>query len=433
MTFSEAARRMKSAHSSLKAADAEVRAREEGVRTAKGFRLPRVDLGASYLALDRPIEMDMGPVNDIVHLINPQLHVSNVVLFNQHTLQATLGASWTLLAEGKIDAANQASAALLEDARQLRRLAEEGLLAELVKRYFSLRLALEARDVRASVQAGVTRHRDHARRMEEEGILSRAERLHAEVALAEAQRQLKGAEQDVLLARAALANLLALSDDQALLLAPATPLFVVRDLPPLEEFRQGALLKNPNLGRLAAQKNLAAAGLSAAKGSWLPGVKVFGMRELYLADLTFVVPHWVVGAAATFPVFDGFSREHQIAAAREQSTRVAELDNQARRDIALLVEKNYREVLKAREQFDALESSLALGEESLRIRRRAFEEGIGTSLEVVDAQLSLSRAHLERLKAAWEADVALALLLEASGQADRFEVMRASAREEIGK
>ena len=431
LTFPEAARRMRGAHGAIRAADAEVRAREDDVKAARGYRFPRVDLTASYLVLDRPIEIDLGGINDVLHLINPALHLANPILVNQQTFQLTLGASWALLAGGKVSAANDAAAARLEDARALRRLAEEGLLSELVKRYFGLRLALAARDVRAEVRRGVETHAGHARKMEAEGILSKAERLHAEVALSEADRQLKGAEQDVALARAALGSLLVAPDPAALRLS--TPLFVVGDVSPLASFTEAAMARNPNLGRVAAQGKLASAGLSAAKGEWLPGVTVFGMREMYTPDLTFIFPRWVVGAAATFPVFDGMAREHRIASAKAQSDRVAEIDAQARRDVALLVEKSWRELEKAREQFDALAPAVVLAEESRRVRRRAFEEGLGTSLEVVDAELSVSRVKVERLKAALEADVARASLLEASGQADRFEAMRASAREEIGK
>ena len=62
------------------------------------------------------------------------------------------------------------------------------------------------------------------------------------------------------------------------------------------------------------------------------------------------------------------------------------------------------------------------------MRTRAFEEGLATSLDVVDARLSLSRVELERLAAAYEFDVALADLLEASGQGARFEQLLATGR-----
>jgi len=88
-------------------------------------------------------------------------------------------------------------------------------------------------------------------------------------------------------------------------------------------------------------------------------------------------------------------------------------------------------LMKALEQFEALDASLALAEENLRVRRRGFEEGLATSLDVVDAQLTLSGVHVERLVAAFDFVVALAELLEASGQSDKFEEYRSRAHLEI--
>jgi outer membrane protein TolC len=80
---------------------------------------------------------------------------------------------------------------------------------------------------------------------------------------------------------------------------------------------------------------------------------------------------------------------------------------------------------KALEQYNSLASAIGLARENLRVRTRAFEEGLGTSLDVVDARLALSRVRLERLLAGYDYDVALAGLLEACGQAERFEQYQA--------
>ena len=66
------------------------------------------------------------------------------------------------------------------------------------------------------------------------------------------------------------------------------------------------------------------------------------------------------------------------------------------------------------------ETTVALAEESLRSERKAYEAAVGTSLDVIDAQLSLSRAEVDRLTALLELNLAVAQLLEASGQSDRF-------------
>ena len=67
-----------------------------------------------------------------------------------------------------------------------------------------------------------------------------------------------------------------------------------------------------------------------------------------------------------------------------------------------------------------LEATLDLTEENLRVRTRAFEEGVATSVEVIDATLSHARAQLGRFKAAYDFDLALFQLLEASGRSAQW-------------
>jgi len=107
------------------------------------------------------------------------------------------------------------------------------------------------------------------------------------------------------------------------------------------------------------------------------------------------------------------------------------LEQRANRDIETLVEKRYHELMKALEQHEALESALVSTREYLRVRTRSFEEGFATSVDVVDAQLALSRVKIESLVAVYDFDVALAELLEASGESEKFETYRARADLEV--
>ena len=81
----------------------------------------------------------------------------------------------------------------------------------------------------------------------------------------------------------------------------------------------------------------------------------------------------------------------------------------------------YNAVDTARRQYLLLESSISRAEENLRLQDLAFREGQATSLDLIDARLSLGGARIERAQAAYQYDYALAQLLEASGQADRYE------------
>jgi len=88
--------------------------------------------------------------------------------------------------------------------------------------------------------------------------------------------------------------------------------------------------------------------------------------------------------------------------------------------VATLVQQRYDEYESALEQYQSLETTVALAQESLRSERKAYEAAVGTSLDVIDAELSLSRAQVDRLTALYDLDLALARLLEASGRSDRF-------------
>lgn len=429
LSFQQALERMRSAHETLRAADQEAEQRREEREARKGLRWPKVELSGQFTRIDEPIAIDLDPIRKVILTLHPQVPASRVPSFVEEVQgesfwKADVHATWPIYTGGKVAAANRAAEARVADATQQRRQVEQSLSSELVRRYFAVRLAAAAQEVRAAVLAGLDRHLFEARRLEEEGLISKAERLHAEVARSDADRQVKRAGHDLAIARAALANILS----EAAAGDPSSPLFVVAGLEPLEAFQAAASRDHPAFARLSAQQALASQAVAAERARWRPDVYLFAKRELHEDGLTLLDPSWAAGVGATFTLFDGFARNHDAAAARLQLTRIETMEARARRDVATLVEKRYREVARSREQFDALAATLDLARENVRVRTRAFEEGLATSLEVVDARLALSRTQLERLAAAYEFDVALADLLEASGQAGRFEALRQQGR-----
>jgi outer membrane protein TolC len=77
-------------------------------------------------------------------------------------------------------------------------------------------------------------------------------------------------------------------------------------------------------------------------------------------------------------------------------------------------------VQSALTSLSAVARSEQFAEAYMRAKRNAFREGMATQSDVVDAVLNLSRARLERVEMAYQFDVALARLLEASGMADAY-------------
>jgi outer membrane protein TolC len=427
LTYEKALARLRDSHETLLAANEEIAQRREERAATRGLYWPTVELQAKATHLNDEIDLDLDPIRQVIlklHGLPGSLIPSFTSTFQKQDFWVSeVEAVWPVYTGGKIRAANRAAALQVQDAEQRKAITTDALSTDLARRYFALRLAIKARGVRAEVVQSLDRHVYDAKRLEEEGMVARAERLHAEVARAKAVRELQAADQDVALARSALASLLSTSDT----IEPDSELFLLKDVGPMDPYIADALREHPGLKRLDTQRGLAGEALKVEKSKWKPTVALFAMRELHTDDLSLVSPTWAAGVAASFTVFDGFDRQHRIAAAKRQQSRVDLIEARARRDISTLVEQKYRTLTKAREQYVSLDSALELAAEMVRVRSRAFDEGFATSVEVVDAQVTLQAVKLQRLLAAYEFDVALAELLEATGQPGRYTDLRQRA------
>ena len=106
------------------------------------------------------------------------------------------------------------------------------------------------------------------------------------------------------------------------------------------------------------------------------------------------------------------------------------LQNKAGKDISVLVEKLYNQMMNYRNQMTSIDASLNFAEEYLRMKNAAFLEGMSSSTDLIDAELNLAGVRTERLQAAYNFDLLLAQLLEAAGISDEFSAYarRADAR-----
>ena len=163
---------------------------------------------------------------------------------------------------------------------------------------------------------------------------------------------------------------------------------------------------------------------------FLPQVAAIGGGSFYNYQVAGLVPRWAVGVGVNIKIFDGLNREYKYSAAKQTVRRVGELQNKAGKDIAVLVEKLYNQMMNYRNQMTSIDASLAFAEEYLRMKNAAFLEGMSSSTDLIDAELNLAGVRTERLQAAYNFDLLLAQLLEAAGISDEFSAYarRADAR-----
>ncbi len=424
----------------LKAAEYEERAAQQERRAAIGLRMPQINVTGAYAYLGKDIGVDFNNLKDptrefagkilgsglitdpsilqgIQGLLNPMLEADWFLKVQDRSL-GFVGGEVTLpiWMGGKINAANRAAKINEKSAVEQGNQTRNALISELVERYFGLSLATQVVAVRQQVVDGMRRHLEDAVALEKNGMIAQSERLYVEFKMAEAERELANAKLQVQTVASALSNTLGRENNWQ----PITTMFILSQVEELAYYQDLAQARNPLLNQVSLKRQLAEEGVRAQRAEFLPQVAAMGGASFYNYQVTGILPRWAVGVGVNIKLFDGLNREYKYSAAKQTARRVGELQNKAGQDVAILVEKLYNQMMNYRNQMTSIDASLAFAEEYLRMKQAAFKEGMSSSTDLIDAELNLAGVRTERLQAAYNYDLLLAQLLEASGISDEF-------------
>ena len=197
--------------------------------------------------------------------------------------------------------------------------------------------------------------------------------------------------------------------------------FINSTLPLKEEFVQTMRAGNPMLNQLSIQQSIAKQQLRIDQSGYLPDIALFGKQTLYAHGIqSNLVPRTMIGIGFTWNLFDGLAREKRIRQSRIAEQTLALGKEKAQDDLSVGIDKLYTGLQKAQDNVRALNSTIALSEELVRIRKKSFAEGMATSTEVVDAETMLATVKVARLAAYYEYDVTLMNLLALCGTPEQF-------------
>lgn len=403
--------RFLSVSDALAAADAGVRAREAQVEATRTLGRPDVDVEAQALEFQKTLFLSAGslaPVTAAFGIPDP-LRLRTRRFVSRPIVTATL----PIYAGGQLDAARAGAAAQLGVEEASRDGAMSEGLEQLAQAYFGRQLAARALDVRRAAVAAIARHVADAQALEREQQIAPAQRLQAEASLEQARREAEKAEAELSAADAGLSGLL--RTDQ--IVEPTTSFEALPStLPPASIFVAAALDGHPTLRRLEATGELAKAGVRTEQAKLRPNVYAIAQYNLDRRDTLVTDPDFIFGVGVKYRLLSGLGRQSQVTAARELVTQAEAGAREARTQLEIGVAIAWTRADSARRRHALYDRSIAAADESLRVAKLSFRELQGTSRDVVDAELSVARARLEREQAAYDYVMALVQLLSASGR-----------------
>jgi outer membrane protein len=145
---------------------------------------------------------------------------------------------------------------------------------------------------------------------------------------------------------------------------------------------------------------------SAVKSERLPTIGASGDYGAIGADVISARSTYTLGVSLRVPVFDGGRRE----ARREETFSQYKQEQIRSRDVGQQIELQVRVALEslrsASAEVDASREGLSLAENELAQARRRYEAGVGTSVEVTEAQTRLQRARDNQVIALYDYNIA---------------------------
>jgi outer membrane protein TolC len=187
--------------------------------------------------------------------------------------------------------------------------------------------------------------------------------------------------------------------------------------------------RQPEIQAARKQREAAEAEMRAAYGSYFPQVSLSYMYDWgwtrsraweSQADGSRMrgdgAEGYSAGVVVTLPIFDGFMRENTLRTAKSKLDRAVQAEGLARQQIARDVNDAALMLTAAEKSVEASRRGLEQAEEEARVVRERFESGRGIQLEVLDAQVALTRARFNQVNALAEYQGAQALWLRAIGR-----------------
>ncbi len=177
----------------------------------------------------------------------------------------------------------------------------------------------------------------------------------------------------------------------------------------LDEATAELRVRGPELQAARASENSAAAALAAEREAYLPEIVLSGTTGAYDSHyFPSALKRSQVAIALSWPLWDAGQRELAVARAGAQRDVARAVREERERASAELMAQAYNGYVTARAGIELAQTGAAVSTENYRVQLARYREGASTILDLLEAQVALSEAEAELVRARYAARLALA-------------------------
>ena len=284
---------------------------------------------------------------------------------------------------------------------------------DFINTYFNL---LETEKMVLVAQKEVERFESHlkaAQSLYDEGIITKNDLLQAEVMLSDARQRLLTMKNRRSVNASQINNILArpIHADVQVVDVPTATSEVVE----LEKAWDMAGKERSEIKIIDHELRIIDFQETVTKSEYYPTLFAQGGYSYTENRYQFPSDNWSLIFGIHLNVFSGGSTKAEVSKVLYEREQLLEQKRKLIDDINIEVEKSYLDLKNALEKIRVTKDSVDQAEENLRINKIRYEEGIGTSTDVVDAITLLAKAETNYYRAVYELKRGHAGLLYAMG------------------
>ena len=260
---------------------------------------------------------------------------------------------------------------------------------------------------------------DAAKQRKVSGLATLGDVYQAEAALAGAKLTLQQTQGQLAVARGQLAVAVGYPADSALPLAPwdtnVTPQMPSQSV---QQLLDEARNSRPELLASKAQQQAALAGLEAAQGRGLPtlGFDYTAARtRSVVAGQTNTANTYNASLTLSMPLFTGFANQAANRQAQAAVDAALASDQQLMQTVELEVWQAYQNLNTSASTLDTTDTQLKSAQEAMDVTNARYKGGLGSILDVLNAQATLANARVQQVQARLNWFAALAAMGHAVG------------------
>lgn len=285
---------------------------------------------------------------------------------------------------------------------------QDRLAFEVVRAFHLIDQAEGLIKIRQTEAESVTAALAYAQARYEEGVLLHSEVLDLEVQQARSNEELIRARHDLGRAQQLFLNLLGLAEGEVKI-APDSG--TDQEIPTTDH-----PARRPELASLDAQLGAAKARLRQSQSGRYPSLDGYAAYGVDQGSITGGDGNsWQAGIKFQYNLFDGHRLQAEVARATAGLAEMTELRRKTELAVGLEIKQARLALADAEERLAVSDQSVALAEESLRIKQERFSEGQVLAVDLIDARNRLSETLVRRSDAAIARKIAIAALRHAEG------------------